>query len=123
MSLTTNNRVKLVAPSVATLLPEGHYRYDNAGTTTFVKKRRLIRIPTALMTAFRGLGIGMKILFGTLFFLACLAIPTFSAAAVFNMAAASDPVETMRTQEVPSSGVVEQPRSKGIQIDISWVED
>lgn len=122
MSLTTNNKVKIVAPSVTSLLPEGHYKYAGEEAPTYIRTKKAFHLPQSFVTTFRRLGAGMKIVVGTLFFLLCLAIPTTAAAAVFNMTATSDPIETMRTQEVPSSGQVEQHR-KGIQIDISWVSD
>lgn len=122
MSSTTNNKVKIVAPSVTSMLPEGHYEYAGEESPSYIRASKAFRLPQSFLTAFRRLGAGMKIVVGTLFFLLCLAIPTTAAATVFNMTASSDPIETMRTQEVPSSGEVEQKR-KGIQIDISWVSD
>lgn len=118
-----NQKVKLGTPSVASLLPEGHYSYTEAKRVMLpAKKKGFIRFPVSIARLFRGLGVGMKVAFGTLFFLICLAIPTVSAATVINLASSSTPVEAIRNQDVPSTGDVYQ-KKRGIQIDISWIED
>ena len=122
MAPQNNQKVRLGTPSVTSMLPEGHYSYTQTKRVTVPAKKGLIRFPASLNRVFHGLGTGMKVAFGTLFFIICLAIPTVSAATVINIASTSSPVEAIRTQDVPSTGDVYQ-KKRGIQIDISWIED
>lgn len=120
---TENDTLRLVPPTVTSMLPEGHFQYTSAPTTTVVRPDRGIHVPAVVVSTFRGMTTAARITFAAIFFLVCLAIPTYAATTAFNFASTSAPVETVRTQQVPSSGLVEEPKP-GVAVQVAdFLED
>lgn len=92
------------AGSIGSLLPSGHFSYGAPSRVVRVNDPvSSTRRRQKVVAVFKQMTFGMKVLASAIFFVFCLALPSTAAIVAFNSVAESPPVETVKTQVVPSS--------------------